>query len=506
MKKIISILLVIALLLTMTACSSGSAEPAAEASSQETAKSSFMASGEGEDATEPEQLVEPDKEPDPQPIKKNEILVIAESDLGSNFEFGYNNDGFTLVYPNSGNEYQMAWYNDDIEIESAFHDVYGCHYILKSNEERKTKEFYYTTSNGSLGNSIHYVNLETREDRFVAQGILYEALSYGYFNGRLIVWIDGINVKNGLEEGYYIYETDGTMLTYVGLENDETFIKTGEHEKREKPQVPVEPKPQPEPEKPLEPEPEPAKPIVVSEKDVLLVNEEYQFDLSGDGKLETFEFVKENDNQPKLVVNGASRVFQNIEPDLLFMEYRIIDLNPADPYKDLEIIEAAPPYEQSIHFVRIKDDRGNSKIEYYGPLTVACEDYENDRVLYQGNDKILVIEMSKIVTAFYQKFYELGYESVTDISRPDITKYMQPYRTTLNKDIWAFPTSEYTDSGAVYLNAGDQIIIHGESEGNLWIEYLGEASSEFLWLLGNTITHQPDNNGQYLFTGVQFWS
>lgn len=513
MKKIISILLVAAMLLTMTACSPGNAQSAAETSSQEAAESSFMASGEGEDVSEAEQAVEPEKKPEAEPETQAEtekgIQVIAEGDLGSDFEFGYNDDGVALLYPNSGNEYQVAWYNDATEIETACHEVYGCHYILTSGEERKTKEFYYTTANGSLGNSIHYVNLETREDRFVAQGILYEALSYGYFNGRLLVWIEGVDVQNGLEEGYYIYETDGTMLTYVGLEIDETFVKTGEHERKEPPapkpeaEKPVEPKAvDPEP----EPEPEEEKPIAVTEADSLMVDTLYEADLSGDGESELFFLTSDENEGVFLFLNEEIRQLTNIDPYLMSNEYRIVDLDPAAKGKDLEILEAAPPYDQNIHFVQVKSVGNREEFQAVGPLSVAYDAYENDRVLYQGNNQIMVIEMSNIITAFYQKFYRVEYGMISDMSRPDITKYMTPFRTTMTKGVLAFPTDHYTDSGNIFLNPGDEIIIHGESEGNLWIEVLGECSSEFMWILGTMIDHYPDAKGQYLFPGVQFWS
>lgn len=514
MKKIISIILVAAMLVTMTACSSGNAQATAEASSQEAAETSFMASDDEEgttESTESEQVAESETEPETQPEKENEIPVIAESDLGSGFEFDYKDDGVALLYPNSGNEYQVVWYNQDTEIETACQDVYGCHYILTGNEERKTKSFYYTTANGSLGNSIHYVNLESREDRFIAQGILYEALSYGYFNGRLLVWIEGANVQNGLEEGYYIYETDGTMLTYVGLEIDETFVKTGEHAKEEPPA----PKPEPKPEaekpvepKPVDPEPEPEeeKPIPVTESDTLAVDTLYESDLSGDGETELFLLTSDESEGVFLLINGEIRQLTNIDPYLMSNEYHIIDLNPAAKGKDLEILEAAPPYEQNIHFVCVKLMGNREEIRVAGPLTVPYDTYENDRVLYQGNDQVMVIEMSNIITAFYQKFYQVENGMITDMSRPDITKYMTPFRTTMTKGVLAFPTDHYTDSGNIFLNPGDQIIIHGESEGNLWIEVLGECSSEFMWILGTMIDHYPDANGQYLFPGVQFWS
>jgi hypothetical protein len=513
MKKSISILLAIAILLTMTACSSGNAQPTAEASSQEAAESSFMASGEGEDATqamEPEQAIEPEKEVESQPVDEKEIPVIAEGDLGNNFEFGYNEEGFTLIYPNSGNEYQMAWYNDDKEIETAFHDVYGCHYIFNNGEERKTKAFYYTTDNGSLGNSIHYVNLETQEDRYIAQGILYETLEYGYFNGKLVVWINSVNVKNGLEQGYYIYERDGTMLTYIGVDYDQNFIKTGEREKEEPPapeaqpeaQTPAEPEPKPEPKA----EPEEEKPISVTEADALVVNTLYEADLSGDGEVELFFLTSDEAEGVFFFLNEEILQLSNIDPYLMSNEYRIVDLDPAEKGKDLEILEAAPPYDQNMHFIQVKSVGNREDVRVVGPLSVAYDAYENDRVLYQGNDQIMVIEMSNIITAFYQKFYQVEHGTITDMSRPDITKYMTPFRTTMSKGILAFPTDHYTDSGNIYLNPGDEIIIHGESEGNLWIEVLGECSSEFMWLLGTMIDHYPDANGQYLFPGVQFWS
>lgn len=512
-----SILLTMAILLTMTACSSGSTESTTTDPSSQALETSFMASGEEEDATqivEPVQAVEPEVESESLSVNEKGIPVIVDGDLGSDFEFGYNEEGFILIYPNSGNEYQLAWYNDDTEIETAFHDVYGCHYIFINSEERKTKAFYYTTDNGSLGNSIRYVNLETQEDQFITQGILYETLEYGYFNGRLVVWINGVNVKKGLEQGYYIYEKDGTMLTYVGVDYDQNFIKTGERAKEEPPapetqpeaQTPVEPEPQPEPEKPVDPEPEPVNPIVVGESDILLMNQQYQFDLSGNGELDTFEFIQEEGSSIKFVVNNLERYFLNLTTELTSNEYRIIDLNPSDSYKDLEILEAYPPDEQAIHYIRVKGSPLNTRIEYYGPLIVAFEAYDNDRVLYQGSDQVMVIEMSKVVTAFYQSFYQLEHESIRKTSRPDICKYMTPLRVTMTKDMWVFTDAKISEDTKFYLHAGDEIIIHGEQDGNLWIEYLGECSSDFYWMMGTMIDHFPDSNGLYQFIGVQFWS
>ena len=288
-----------------------------------------------------------------------------------------------------------------------------------------------------------------------------------------------------------------------------SFMSSGEGEDATQTTEPaelIEPQPelQAEPETPVAPAPEMAKPIVVGESDVLTMNVTYQFDLSGDGELDTFEFIRKDGNWIKFVVNGVNRYFKNIEPELTSNSYRIVDLNPTDPYKDLEILETMPPDEQTIHFIRVKGSGVKARIEYFGPLTVADEDYGNDRVLYQGNDQIMVIEMSKIVTAFYQKFYRLGVESIKDESRSDISRYMNPLRVTLLKDMWGYSTPDAID--ATYIPAGEQLLIQGENEGNLWIEYLGEASSEFMWLRGFDIQHYPDEKGNYQFVGVQFWS
>ncbi len=502
MKKITSILLIVALLFSLTACSAGSGseiEPAA--TETEATESSFMASTE-EEETEPSPEAE---------VDANEILMIASSDLGTAFEFGFNEDGLSIIFDNSGNEVQVAWYNQDSELETAFHKLYGGHYMWDSNSERETRMFYYTTDNGTLGRGIHYVNLDNREDRFVTRGILYEALSHGYFNGRLLVYIEDVDAVDGLQAGYYIYEPDGRLVEYMGPEIDETYIKTGEYKQEEppvpeakpEPEKPVEPAPQPEPEKPVDPEQEPVKPIVVGESDILSMNVEYQFDLTGNGELDTFEFIRDG-VQLKFVVNGVNRYFKNMDADLTSNEYRIVDLNPSDTGMDLEILEAAPPYEQTIHFIRVKAGRIGTQLEYFGPLTVSCEAYENDRVLYQGNDQIMVIEMSNIVTAFYQKFYQLDFESIRETSRPDITKYMNPLRTTLNKDMLGYDSESDWDPDNLY--AGDGINILGEHNGDLWIEYLGETSSQIYWLRGYEIEHYPDSRGQYQFNGVQFWS
>lgn len=517
MKKITSILLILALLFSLTACSAGSgSETAPAAQETEATESSFTASAEeAKSETEvPQDSVQEEPEADPQPetvVETHEIPVIAAGDLGTAFEFGFMDEGLFVEYENSGNEYQVAWYNEDSELEMAFHELYGAHYMWDSNSMHETREFHYTTDNGALGHGIHYVNLETREDRFVTRGILYEALSYGYFNGRLLVYIEEVDAVDGSQAGYYIYESDGRLVEYVGSEIDETYIKTGEHkqeapsapEPKPEPEKPAEPAPQPEPEKPVDSEPESAKSIVVGESDVLTINVEYQFDLSGNGELDTFEFIRDG-VQLKFVVNGVNRYFKNMDADLTSNEYRIVDLNPSDKGMDLEILEAAPPYEQTIHFIRVKAGRIGTQLEYFGPLTVSCEAYENDRVLYQGNDQIMVIEMSNIVTAFYQKFYQLDFESIRETSRPDITKYMNPLRTTLNKDMLGYDSESDWEPDNLY--AGDEINIFGEHNGDLWIEYLGETSSQIYWLRGYEIEHYPDSRGQYQFNGVQFWS
>ena len=191
MKKITSILLILALLFSLTACSAGSgSETAPAAQEPEATESSFTASAEeAKSETEvPQDSVQEEPEADPQPemmVETHEIPVIAAGDLGTAFEFGFMDEGFSVEYENSGNEYQVAWYNEDSELEMAFHELYGAHYMWDSNSMHETREFHYTTDNGALGHGIHYVNLETREDRFVTRGILYEALSHGYFNGRV---------------------------------------------------------------------------------------------------------------------------------------------------------------------------------------------------------------------------------------------------------------------------------------------------------------------------------
>ena len=512
MKRTLAIVLVFTMMLTMTACSSGAGTAAEPIETQETAESTFMASAEEESADDQDAQAETPVET---PAEKEEPFSVPEidvMDLGTSFWFNCNEEGITITYDGSGNEYLVAKFNQAEDPKQAFHDIFGYTYIYFNGNERSYRDFYYTTQSEIYGNAIRYVNLDERLDAYVCPGWLHESIALGPFEGMLLAQIEAGDGDGSLKPGIYMFDTNGVMQEFFGDSYDPAYIQTGKYTEEEPPA------PQPEPEKPAEPEPQPQagvstepeteeeNPIVVSEDDVLTVDTLYESDLSGNGETELFYLTADEDEGVFLLINGEIRQLSNIDPYLISNEYRIVDLNPAAKGKDLEILEAAPPYEQNIHFVQVSSDYSGEKVQAVGPLTVPYDAYENDRILYQGNNQIMVIEMSNIITAFYQKFYQVERGTIADKSRPDITKYMTPFRTTMIKGIWAFPTDHYTDSGNVYLNPGDEIIIHGESEGNLWIEVLGECSSEFMWLLGNMIDHYPDANGQYLFTGVQFWS
>ena len=515
MKKTIAVIWAVLCMFTMAACSSGAGNEAVPVQQEEATESSFMASSDSE-APEAQEQSEAAR-----PIEKSEgqaealpfeVPEIDDMDRGTSFWFNSNDEGLIITYDGSGKEYLVARFNQSEDPKEAFHDIFGYHTIYSNGNEASYRDFYYTTMSERFGNAIRYVNLDERIDDYVCPGWLHENVAMGPFEGNLLVQIEEGDGDGTLKPGIYMFGADGVMQEYFGDSYDPVYLRTGKYEEEEtaapeaEPQPEPEAQPQAETEVSTEPETEDIKPILVSESDVLTMNTLYESDLSGNGETELFLLTADEEEGIFLLINEEVHQISNIYPDLVSYEYRIVDLNPTVKGKELEILEADPPYDQSIHFVKVRSDYSGEHVEAIGPLSVSYEAFDNDRVMYQGSDQIMVIEMSNIITAFYQKFYRIERGAIMDESRPDITKYMTPFRTTMNKGVLAFPTDHYTDSGNIYLDPGDEIIIHGEHEGNLWIEYLGETSSDFYWILGTMIDHFPDANGQYLFTGVQFWS
>lgn len=527
MKKTLAVIMTVLCMFAMTACSSGAGNEALQTQQEEAAESSFMASDDteipdeqgAEDQSEtsgPAEKAEGEKSTEPTVF---EFPEIDELDRGTSFWFNSNEEGLIITYEDSGNEYLVARFNEDENPRTAFHELYGYQYIYSNGVDKHNRDFYYMTMSDDFGNAIHYVNLDERTDTYICPGWLHESVALGPFEGMLLVQIEEGDGDGSMNPGIYLINTDGIVQEFFGDSYDPSFIQTGKHksdEAKEESEPEPQAQPQPEvstesqvqapPETPIEPEEEEEKPIAVSEGDTLTVNTLYESDLSGNGQSELFFLTADEDEGVFLLINEEVQQLSNIYPGLMNSEYRIVDLNPGLKGKELEILEADPPYDECIHFVRVTSDYSGDHVQAIGPLSVPFETFNNDRVLYQGNDQIMVIEMSNIITAFYQKFYRIERGVIQDESRPDITKYMTPFRTTMTKGVLAFPTDHYTDSGSIYLDPGDEIIIHGEHKGNLWIEYLGETSSEFYWILGTMIDHYPDANGQYLFTGVQFWS
>jgi|GEM_PF-3461818 len=522
MKKTLAVVLAVLCMFTMAACSAGAGSEAIPAQQEEATESSFMASGDSQtseaqgaedqsEAAEPAEKPEAEEEAEPIVFEVPEIDVM---DRGTSFWFNSNDEGLIITYDGSGNEYLVAKFNQSEDPKEAFHDLFGYHTIYSNGNEASYRDFYYTTMSERFGNAIRYVNLDERIDYYVCPGWLHQNVAMGPFEGNLLVQIEEGDGDGTLKPGIYMFDADGVMQEFFGDSYDPVYLRTGKYEEEEtaepesQPQVEAsaEQQAQPQAEVSTEAEEEEEKPIPVTESDILVMDTLYEADLSGNGETELFYLTADEDEGVFLLVNEEIQQLSNIYPDLTSYEYRIVDLDPAKKGKELEILEADPPYDQGIHFVRVTSDYSGEHVQTIGPLMVSYEAFDNDRVMYQGNDQIMVIEMSNIITAFYQKFYRIERGAIMDESRPDITKYMTPFRTTMNKGVLAFPTDHYTDSGNIYLDPGDEIIIHGEHEGNLWIEYLGETSSDFYWILGTMIDHFPDANGQYLFTGVQFWS
>ncbi len=204
-------------------------------------------------------------------------------------------------------------------------------------------------------------------------------------------------------------------------------------------------------------------------------NQVYQYDLDGDGILDTINYVVDRVNNPVLHINQERYTLYHIDPQLYMLDYKIVNLDTSDGYREIAIGFAFPPYDDGIRFYRYSQN----EVHFIGEIIGNLHDIGSSIVINGDGTIINTIHSRLVQGASYQIHYGLIEDNtLVQTSRPDIYYYQKHLQKNLKgntKFYKSYHSSEFrtfdSDVEATFL---------GESNGWVWVDVEGDT----YWLKG----------------------
>lgn len=204
-------------------------------------------------------------------------------------------------------------------------------------------------------------------------------------------------------------------------------------------------------------------------------NQVYQYDLDGDGNLDTINYVVDGVNNPVLYINQEEFTLYHIDPELYLQNYRIVNLESTDGYSEIAISFTLPPYETIIVFYRYTQN----EIFYIGEINGDLKDMGSTIVINGDGTVINTIYSDVVQGASYQIHYSLMEDNtLVQTSRPDIYYYLEPLQKNLKGNTKFYKS--YNSSEFITFDSHVNTIFLGESNGWVWVDVEGDT----YWLKG----------------------